>query len=155
KLHRADSLAQWFPDAPPDKRGITIEQLIHHTSGLPYLNRGDMYDAISVDSMVHETLSYPLLFPPGSKYAYSSPGYDLLGASVARASGRSFEEYVRAELFGPAGMRETGFVDEAQRWPAEKRTPAYSSADPDPDPPLYPTRLAPKLLGSGNVISTT
>jgi len=153
RLHVGDSLAQWFPDVPADKRGITIDQLIHHTSGLPYLNRGDMYDSISVDSMVRETFTYPLLSPPGAKYAYSSPGYDLLGAIVARASGRPFDAYVRSEIFEPAGMRETGFVDEPERWPEAQRTPSYSS--PDPDPPLYPARLAPKIMGSGNVISTT
>lgn len=152
KLRLTDSLGQWYPEAPADKRGITIDQLIHHTSGLPYLNRGDMYDSISVDSMVHETLGYPLLFAPGERYAYSSPGYDLLGAIVARASGRSFDEYVRTEIFEPAGMRETGFVDEPKRWPDAKRTPSYSGSDPDP--PLYPATLAPKLTGSGSVIST-
>jgi len=154
KLHTSDSLGQWYPEAPADKRGITIDQLLHHTSGLPYLNRGDMYDSISVDSMVHETFMYPLQFAAGTRYAYSSPGYDLLGAIVARASGRTFDAYVRSEILDPAGMTETGFIDETARWTGEKRTPGYSSADLDPDPPLYPTPLAPKLMGSGGVVST-
>ena len=155
RLRLSDSLGRWFPDAPPDKRGITIDELIHHTSGLPYLNRGDLYDSVSVDSMVRETFSYPLDFPPGTKYAYSSPGYDLLGVVVERAAGEHFEDYVRRELFQPAGMTETGFVDEPARWPAAKRTPAYSSSDPEADPPLYPVALAPKTMGSGSVVSTT
>ncbi|MGE5179665.1 MAG: serine hydrolase domain-containing protein [Bacteroidota bacterium] len=155
KLGLSDSLGRWFPDAPPDKRGITVDELIHHTSGLPYLNRGDMYDSISVDSMVRETFSYPLEFAPGTKYAYSSPGYDLLALIVERASGERFEDYVRRELFDPAGMTETGFVDEPARWPPAKRTPAYSSSDPEADPPLYPVARAPKIVGSGSVISTT
>jgi CubicO group peptidase (beta-lactamase class C family) len=136
RLRTSDSLGQWYPEAPADKRGITIDQLIHHTSGLPYLNRGDMYDSISVDSMVHETFTYPLQFAPGSRYSYSSPGYDLLGAIIERASGRSFDAYLRSEIFEPAGMRETGFVDEPRRWPDAMRTPSYSGTVPDPDPPL-------------------
>ncbi len=155
KLHLADTLGQWFPEAPVDKRGITIDQLVHHTSGLPYLNRGDLYDSVTVDSMVRETLSYPLEFTPGARYSYSSPGYGLLGVLVARASGLSFDGYLRAELFDPAGMKETGFVDETHRWTASKRTPSYSSGDPDPDPPLYPAAHAAKVVGSGGVISTS
>jgi CubicO group peptidase (beta-lactamase class C family) len=154
KLRLTDCLGQWYPGAPADKRGITIDQLIHHTSGLPYLNRGDMYDSISVDSMVRETFTYPLQFAPGARYSYSSPGYDLLGAIIERASGRSFDEYLRSEIFEPAGMRETGFVDEPRRWPDAMRTPSYSGTVPDPDPPLYPATLAPKIMGSGSVIST-
>lgn len=154
KLHLADSLGQWFADAPTDKRGITIDQLVHHTSGLPYLGKGDLYDSVSVDSMVRETFGYPLDFAPGTRYSYSSPGYDLLAVLVARASGRSFNQYVRRELFDPAGMTETGFIDEIARWTGSRRTPSYSSVDPDPDPQLYPA-VAPKTVGAGGIISTT
>ena len=154
KLRLADSLGQWFPDAPSDKRGITIDQLVHHTSGLPYLPHGDLYGSTTVDSMVSETFSYPLDFSPGTRYSYSSPGYALLGVLVARASGRSFDEYLRRELFEPAGMTETGFIDETARWTGPKRTPSYSSVDPDPDPPLYPAAGAPRVVGAGGVIST-
>ena len=155
KLRLTDSLGQWFPDAPAEKRGITLDQLVHHTSGLPYLNRGDLYDSMTVDSMVRETFSYPLDFAPGARYSYSSPGYALLGVVIARASGRTFDDYLRQELFLPAGMAETGFVDETSRWTGAKRTPSYSSTDPDPDPPLYPAALASKVVGAGGIISTT
>ena len=154
-LRLTDSLGRWFPDVPDDKRSITVDQLIHHTSGLPYLSRGDMYDSISVDSMVRETFSYPLAFPPGAKYQYSSPGYDLLARIVERAAGRSFNEYVRKELFDLAGMTETGFADEPADWPPTRRTPSYSSADPEADTPLYPVPNAPKIVGAGSVVSTT
>ena len=154
-LHLTDALGRWFPDAPADKRVITIDQLLHHPSGLPYLGKGDLYDSVSVDSMVRETFSYPLDFTPGARYSYSSPGYDLLGVLIARASGRSFNEYLRHEIFDPAGMTETGFIDETARWTGSKRTPSYSSVDPDPDPQLYPAASVPKTVGSGGIISTT
>ena len=153
-LRLTDSLGRWFPDVPDDKRSITVDQLIHHTSGLPYLGRGDLYASISVDSMVRETFSYPLAFPPGAKYQYSSPGYNLLARIVERASGRPFNEYVRKELFDPAGMTETAFADEPSRWPATQRTPSYSSADPEADSPLYPVPNAPMIVGAGSVVST-
>ena len=155
KLHLTDSLPEWFSNVPSDKRGITADQLIHHTSGLPYLGRGDLYDSTSVDSMLSEILSYPLDAPPGAKYAYSSPGYNLLARIVERAARRSFNQFVASELFGPAGMTHTGFADEPSRWPAAARTPSYSSVDPDPDPPLYAVNAAPRIVGAGSVVSTT
>jgi CubicO group peptidase (beta-lactamase class C family) len=154
KLRLADSLGRWFPEAPADKRGITVDQLVHHTSGLPYLPQGDLYDSLSMDSVVRETLATPLGFAPGAQYAYSSPGYSLLAALVERASGSRFDDYVRRELFHPAGMTETGFADEAPRWPATRRTPSYSSGDPEPDPPLYPAPFAARTTGGGSVVST-
>lgn len=153
KLSTADSLARWFPEAPPDKRGITIEQLLHHSAGFAYLPRGSFTDSISVDSMVHEHLSLPLAFRPGERYQYSSPGYNLLGAIVEKASGRSFEDYLRSEIFTPAGMTATSFEDDSARWVPALRTRSYSGGT-SPDPQLYPVHFYPKSMGAGSVIST-
>src|SRR5262245_22312840 len=152
KLSLADPLSRWFPDAPADKRDITLDQLIHHTSGLSYLPRGSLFDSISVDSMVRETFATPLDFAPGARYQYSSPGYNLLAVVVEHASGRSFDAYLRTELLDPAGMTETGFDDEPSRWPEQERTPSYGTAEHDP--PLYPWTLDPKTMGAGSVITT-
>ena len=153
KLSTTDSLAKWFPEAPPDKRGITIDQLLHHNAGFAYLPRGGFTDSISVDSMVHEHFSIPLSFPPGTRYQYSSPGYNLLGAIVEKASGRSFEDYLRTEMFTPAGMTATSFEDDSSRWVPALRTRSYSGGG-DPDPQLYPVHFYPKSMGAGSVIST-
>jgi CubicO group peptidase (beta-lactamase class C family) len=152
KLSLADPLSRWFPDAPADKHDITLDQLVHHTGGFSYLPRGSLFDSISVDSMVREIFATPLDFAPGARYQYSSPGYNLLAAVVERASGRSFDAYVRAELLEPAGMTETGFDDEPSRWPAKDRTPSYGTRERDP--PLYPWTLDPKAMGAGSVITT-
>jgi CubicO group peptidase (beta-lactamase class C family) len=50
----------------------------------------------------------PLLFEPGASYSYSTYGYDLLGAVVEAASGMRFLDYLRANVFAPAGMEHTG-----------------------------------------------
>ena len=154
KLSTSDSLAKWFPEAPPDKRGVTIDQLLHHSAGFAYLPRGSFNDSISVDSMVREHFSIPLAFPPGARYQYSSPGYNLLGAIIEKASGRSFEDYLRTEIFAPAGMTETSFEDDFARWTPARRTQSYAGGD-EPDPPLYPVPFRPKSMGAGSVVSTT
>jgi len=154
RLSVEDSLGRWFPEAPPDKRGITLDQLMHHTSGLPYQHTGSLRDSVSTDSLAREILSYPLAFPPGDRYQYSNPGYNLLGLVVERASGMRFEDYMRRALLDPAGMSETGFVDEPGRWTGDRRTPSYSGYDPD-DPPLLPLPGVPRMLGDGSVVTTT
>jgi D-alanyl-D-alanine carboxypeptidase len=50
----------------------------------------------------------PLAFEPGTSWAYSNTGYLLLGPVIERVSGRTFAEYVEAELAAPLGLRETG-----------------------------------------------
>jgi CubicO group peptidase (beta-lactamase class C family) len=136
---------------PPDKRGITLDQLVHHTAGFVYLT-GGLFDSISSDSMVRAVLAAPLDFAPGARYQYSNPGYNLLGVIVARASGTSFNDYLRRALLVPAGMTHTAFSDEPERWTADRRTPSYSTAEADP--PLYPTGRLPYTTGAGTVVST-
>ena len=154
RLTLHDSLGRWFPEAPADKRAITLDQLLHHTSGLPYQQEGGLRDTLSTAALVRELLGDPLSFAPGERYQYSNPGYNLLGVVVERASGMKFDDDLRSALLVPAGMTETGFADEPQRWPADAITPSYSGADPDA-PPLFPLRTAPRLMGDGSVVSTT
>ena len=154
RLSVGDSLARWFPDAPADKRRITLDQLLHQTSGLPYQFEGSLFDSLSRDSLAREILGYPLSFAPGERYQYSNPGYNLLGLVIERASGARFNEYLRTAILKPARMTETGFVDEPARWVGARRTPSYSGQDPD-GPPLLPVRTAPRMVGDGSVVTTT
>jgi len=151
KLSLSDTIGRWLPGVPADKRGITLDHLVHHTSGLVYLT-GGLFDSISTDSMVRAVLAMPLDFAPGARYQYSNPGYNLLGVVVAKASGRDFNDYVRRTLFVPAGMTKTAFSDEPENWTADRRTPSYSTAEADP--PLYPTGRLPYTTGAGTVVST-
>ena len=114
RLSIDDPIAKYLDAVPSDKQAITIRQLLSHTSGLdesfPYENMiGEDYEEVSRDDAVRRILAMPLISQPGTQSSYSNPGYVLLAAIVERASGRSFREYLRAELFGPAGMRSSGF----------------------------------------------
>jgi len=151
RLALSDTLGRWLPGVPPDKRGITLDQLVHHTAGFVYLT-GGLFDSISSDSMVRAVLAAPLDFAPGARYQYSNPGYNLLGVIVANASRTSFNDYLRRALLVPAGMTHTAFSDEPERWSADRRTPSYSTAEADP--PLYPTGRLPYTTGAGTVVST-
>ncbi|WP_062344774.1 serine hydrolase domain-containing protein [Herbidospora yilanensis] len=68
----------------------------------------------------------PLMYQPGERWQYHI-GSDLLGVLVARVTGQSFESFLRERVFGPLGMRDTGF-----HVPAEKldRLPPLYAPDP-------------------------
>ena len=109
RLSLADSLGRFFPDAPADKRGITLQQLLDHTAGFP-IGVGSDAEAIGLDAWRQRLFATPLEFAPGTSRRYSNPGYGLLAAIIEQVSGTSYERYLAAHIFAPAGMRETGLV---------------------------------------------
>ncbi len=110
KLATSDPLSKFFKDLPADKRAITLDHLLHHTAGFsPEL--GVPYAWVGTrDAYVKEVLGKPLVDAPGAKFAYSNVGYALLAAVVEVVTGRTFEDYVRKELFATAGLSDTGFI---------------------------------------------
>ncbi len=109
-----DTLADLFPQVPADKRAITVAQLLDGTSGLPNFHHtadDDDRDLTWIDREEAEgrILGMELLFAPGTSRAPSHSAFGLLAAAVERRSGRTYPDFVRERLFGPAGMTRTGF----------------------------------------------
>lgn len=107
RLSLTDSIARFFPDSPADKRSITIEQLLTHTSGLPgnytgggITNRADAVRAI---------LAKPLVAAPGTHYEYQDDDYELLAALIEVVSGQSWESYVAQAVLRRARLQHTAF----------------------------------------------
>jgi N-acyl-D-amino-acid deacylase len=99
---------------------ITIQHLLHHTGGWdsdkafdPMFANDDICKVLKVRSpatqadIIQYMLRHPLQFNPGARYAYSNFGYCLLGRVIEKASGKSYEDYVRKEVLQPVGARET------------------------------------------------
>ncbi|MHC4932954.1 MAG: serine hydrolase domain-containing protein [Planctomycetota bacterium] len=112
KLRLEDSIARFFKGVPEDKRRITIHHLLTHTSGLsprvgiPYASR------LPREQAVAHFLKAPLDSEPGEKFAYCNCAYAILAAIIEKASGRSFEIYMKKEVFGPAKLVDTGFIQD-------------------------------------------
>lgn len=103
KLKRSDPIATYFPQLPADKRAITIEHCLTHTSGL-----GQNYatDGIrDVQSAVTAIGRDPLDTIPGAAFGYSNENYELLGAVVERVSGMAYEAYLGEHVLAPSGMK--------------------------------------------------
>ena len=108
KLRVEDAISKFLPGVPADKQGITIHQLLTHTSGLDPDFAGD-FDPVGRDAYVARALASTLGSRPGAEHRYSNAGYSLLGAIVEIASGQPYERYLRDNLFLPAGMERTGY----------------------------------------------
>jgi CubicO group peptidase (beta-lactamase class C family) len=107
KLTVRDSIARFFPDAPADRRDVTLHQLLTHTAGFARAWAGA--DIADRDSAARAILARPLDRAPGTGFGYVDDDYELLAAIVEVASGTTWESYVERELLRPAGLTRTGF----------------------------------------------
>ncbi len=112
KLALEDRLDKHFKKVPDDKAGITIHQLLSHTSGISRQYTFQGVDTTDRAASVVYLLSLPLSSKPGEKFEYSNANYFLAAAIVELASGTGFEDYCRRHLFQPAGLVDTGFTGE-------------------------------------------
>ncbi len=104
-----DAPIQKYCPAFPEKRwGITLRQLLGHLGGVRhYGNPGEMRSTRHYTDVVTPLAMFkddPLLHEPGTAYSYTTFGYNLIGCAVEGASGKSYVEFVRENIFGPAGM---------------------------------------------------
>jgi serine beta-lactamase-like protein LACTB, mitochondrial len=111
RLNISHQITQYMPDLPAHYKQVTVAQLISHTAGVRHYKNNEWMkvsattcktamDAIGV------FINDPLEFEPGKEYSYSSFGYVLLSAMVEAITQTPFDEYVRAEVFLPAGVRD-------------------------------------------------
>ena len=122
KLNVNDRLSLYIENVPNDKQHITIHHLLTHTAGFPGAI-GDDFDPVDADDFISLAMTTPLMYPPGSTYAYSNVGYSLLGIIVETVSGMSYEHFLHESLFAPAGMASTGYA--IPRWKPEMLAHGY------------------------------
>jgi len=112
KLAYKDSITKYIPELNLYKE-VTIENLLHHTSGIPdYISiasinwdESEILKTSDVIAILKDNKE--LKFSPGEKYDYSNSGYILLAEIVARASGVTFSEFMKNNVFIPAEMNYT------------------------------------------------
>src|SRR5450756_765550 len=172
KLLIDDPLSKYFPqfanmrvavhdagepvaETVPANRQITIQDLLRHTSGLIYGGRGTtlvhkMYPAGSGDAardydgaaFLDKLASLPLLYQPATVWDYGF-GLDVMGLTIEKISGQPLGQYLKADLFTPLGMNDTGFsisADKAARYarplPADPDTGKPQTRSPELTEPL-------------------
>ena len=114
RLSLDDRLSSYFPTFP-NAGGITIRELLNHTSGVsdfvhdmqPGFSRRDNDTA----TLIAEIAKRPPDFAPGSGWRYSNAGYILLGGVIEKVTGKPWHVAVHDELLAPIGMTHTVYGD--------------------------------------------
>jgi len=114
KISFDDKLGKYLPDYPNRDAAekVTIRHLITMKSGIGDFF-GEKFDSAAKDRFRNNSdfiplfADKPLAFEPGTKDQYSNGGYILLGAIIEKVSGKNYYDYVRDNIFKPAGMADT------------------------------------------------
>lgn len=117
KLALDDRLDQYLPGTlPPDKRVITIRQLLNHSSGLPahrpyFETLQNLTPPDRPGELRRLVLAEKLKAPPTTIVTYSDLGYLLLGMIVEELSGLGLAQYFSERIAGPLGLAEGIFFN--------------------------------------------
>jgi CubicO group peptidase (beta-lactamase class C family) len=114
KLKLEDPIKKYVPEAPAAWDGITIFNLLTHSSGIPNFTSLPDYNSLKLrDTPVAKTIvtvrDKPLDFPPGEKMSYSNSGYLVLGHVIEQVASTSYEKFVTDNIFTPLGMKDSGY----------------------------------------------
>ena len=137
KLDLDADIHRYLPDFPKKEWPITSRQLLGHLAGVRHYKAPGESSMATHFPTVQAGLAVfaddPLLHEPGSKYLYSSFGFNLLGAVMEKASGESFDSLLQRTVFTPAGMNETCVDSVFKIIPHRTRGYMWSGADDKDD----------------------
>jgi CubicO group peptidase (beta-lactamase class C family) len=148
------------PQLRPAKRPVTLKHLLTHTAGFCYEQwNPDLERCVAALGMPQmasgklAALRMPLMFDPGDKWEYGI-NIDWVGRIIETLSGQNLHEYLRAQVFDPLGMPDTGFVlrpdQDARRVPTHARG-ANGGLTPQA---IEPLRVPEFFNGGGGLHST-
>lgn len=146
---------RYAPNFPRKRWPITVRQVAGHLAGIRHYQDGE-FESMRPYPTVQEGLTIfeddSLLFEPGTRFSYSSYGWNLVSAVIEGASGAPFLSYMERHVFGPMGMTRTTpeYPDSITLW----RAHAYVHRDS-----LSPAQNAPYVDNSykwagGGLLST-
>lgn len=153
-----DLASKYYPASPSAWNSVTVKHLLTHSSGIEdyWIRRPDDLSARdtgaafeSFHGLIKLAVVNPLAFEPGSGFEYSNTGYALLSATIERASGHNYCDFMRQRILAPLGMRHTfcgavpADVDVVQ---AYTRTSDGWTRQPSPKPEIFG--------GAGSISST-
>ncbi len=115
-LSLEDEITKFFPEIP--YKGVTIRHLLNHTGGLPDYMEWVEKTAKEENTIPGNDIMVRFLcengeepsFAPGEKFEYSNTGYCLLAQIVEKASGVFFDDFMKKNIFEPAGMSATRLI---------------------------------------------
>ena len=142
----------------PARRQPTLQDMLRHTAGVSYGNRGDtplhtVYSSRLKGAAIQSSTEFlaelgklPLHYQPGTMWEYSL-GLDVAALAVESVTKKRLGEFLQERLFGPLGMVDTGFVVPASK---AARIAKPLPVDPDTGRPItFRVPTAPSLYDCG------
>jgi CubicO group peptidase (beta-lactamase class C family) len=131
KLSLDDDIRKYIPEVPDFGSTITLNHLLHHTSGLRdqwnlLAMAGWRLDDVITKDQILKLISRQkqLNFTPGEEFLYCNTGFTLLAEVVARVSGKTFARFTDERIFKPLHMSSTLFYDDHEKI-VKNRTYSY------------------------------
>ncbi|MEA2762924.1 MAG: hypothetical protein QOD47_2208 [Gemmatimonadaceae bacterium] len=113
KVKLDQSIGTYLPTLPVAWRGVTVRQLLNHTSGIPsYTDLGPAWqrrwgEEMTPDTLVALTANVPMAFAPGTQWRYDNSGYVVLGMLIEKITGHSWATDIAERFTRPLGLEDT------------------------------------------------
>ncbi|WP_230270892.1 serine hydrolase domain-containing protein [Rhodopirellula halodulae] len=157
KLSVDDPITKYLPEMQQLKMKdgspvtITIRHLMTHTSGMSELPGGSAYTAPTLEAVAKEYAKLPVMFEPGSEWKYSQTGINTAARIVEVVSGMSFDQFVKARICKPLGMKDTAFYLNADQM--KRLTNTYRVMPADQDGPKRLEEATIRILSGGTAMN--
>ncbi len=115
KLDLHAPISTYLPDYPEVQAGVTVHQLLNHTSGIPSYTslpgfmQNDVRDPYTPEEFLAFFADLDLEFEPGTQWSYNNSGYFLLGVLIEKATGLPYDKALQTYLFDPLGLDDSGY----------------------------------------------
>lgn len=151
-----DKLRKYFPEFPEYADGITIKNILQHTSGLlayeDFIDENDTTQLKDKDVLKILVAQDSTYFLPGSEHRYSNSGYAILALLIERLSGMSFAEFLKEKIFSPLEMSNAVAYEKGISYVPNR---AYGYAKTDSGFDFSDQSLTSAVLGDGGIYSST
>ncbi len=138
KLKLDDDIRKYLPELHDFGKTITINHLVHHTSGLRdqwnlLMMAGWRLDDVITEDQILRVISKQreLNFKPGDEYLYCNTGFTLMAIIVKRVTGERFADWTKQNIFDPLEMNSTLFYDDHERVVKNRAYSYYKDGDFD------------------------
>lgn len=151
QLSLQDPIERFIADYPTHGHTITVEHLLTHTAGIKsYTAMPEFWADNKQDRSVSEHIDafkdQPIAFAPGERWDYNNSGYFLLGAIIEKVAGRSYEDFLKQNIFDRLGMSHTYYDLHAKIIPG--RVAGYTKGAHGLENAPYLSMMRPYAAGS-------
>ena len=123
RLDLNKTIKTYLPDyTGPAADKVTLHQLLNHTSGIENMDKLKSADEAikngipayqlphTTDQLLSQFASGALVHPPGSVFDYNNADYIILGKIIERVSGKTYDQFLKAQILQPLDMMDTGML---------------------------------------------